>query len=261
MLAAHRRELARTTRKILLIQIGLVILAVAVWELLVRLGFARELLVGQPARILHFLISMWKDGSLIRHSWVTTAETIVGSLGGFILGAVCGLLVWWSKTVERVIDPIVVALNSLPKIALTPIFLLWFGVGFSMKVALTLSTVFLVTFITAVAALAATDKELLQLTAALGGSRWQIFRNVVVPSSLPWLISAMKLNIGFGLTGAVVGEFVAANEGIGYLLLYGAQVYEMSLVWAGIFVLLVVAMLMYVSIVLLERWLLPWREN
>src|SRR6185369_7473351 len=130
-----------------------------------------------------------------------------------------------------------------------------------MKVALIFSTVFLITFLTAAAALATVDKELLQLTAALGGTRWQVFRNVVVPSSLPWLISAMKLNIGFGLTGAVVGEFVAANEGIGYLLLYGAQVYEMSLVWAGILVLMVVAILMYLSVALLERWLLPWMER
>jgi NitT/TauT family transport system permease protein len=261
MLYEHRRKLARETRKVVLIQLALLIFGIGAWELLVRFGGVRELLVGQPTRVADHIVSMWKDHSLVRHTWITVAETLVGSVSGFVLGAACGLLLWWSKPLERALDPVMVVLNSLPKIALTPIFLLWFGVGFSMKVALILSTVFLITFLTAAAALATTDKELLQLTAALGGTRWQVFRNVVVPSSLPWLISAAKLNIGFGLTGAVVGEFVAANEGIGYLLLYGAQIYDMSLVWAGILILVLVAMAMYFSVALLERWLLPWRES
>jgi NitT/TauT family transport system permease protein len=261
MLYEHRRKLARETRTVVLIQLALLIFGIGAWELLVRFGGVRELLVGQPTRVADHIMSMWKDHSLVRHTWITVAETLVGSVSGFVLGAACGLLLWWSKPLERALDPVMVVLNSVPKIALTPIFLLWFGVGFSMKVALILSTVFLITFLTAAAALATTDEELLQLTAALGGTRWQVFRNVVVPSSLPWLISAAKLNIGFGLTGAVVGEFVAANEGIGYLLLYGAQIYDMSLVWAGILVLVVVAMAMYFSVALLERWLLPWKES
>jgi NitT/TauT family transport system permease protein len=153
-----------------------------------------------------------------------------------------------------------VALNSLPKIALTPIFLLWFGVGISMKIALSFATVFLVTFLSAAASLRGLDKELLHLTYALGATRGQVFRYVVIPSSVPWLVSAMKLCIGFALTGAVVGEFVAANQGIGYVLLYGAQLYEMSLVWAGIVALLVIAMLMYGTVAFLERWLLRWRD-
>lgn len=261
MLREHGRKLSRETRNVVLIQAAVLVLGIGAWELLVRLGVVRELLVGQPARVASFIASMWSDNSLVRHTWVTVAETLVGSVSGFVLGAASGLLLWWSRPLQRALDPVMVALNSLPKIALTPIFLLWFGVGFSMKVALILSTVFLVTFLTAAAALATVDQELLQLTRALGGTRWQVFRNVVVPSSLPWLFSAMKLNIGFGLTGAVVGEFVAANEGIGYLLLYGAQVYEMSLVWAGILILLVVAIVMYLSVALLERWLLPWMER
>ena len=200
------------------------------------------------------------DGSLFRHTWITVFETLSGVILGLLGGAACGLLLWWSKTAERVLDPILVILNSLPKIALTPIFLLWFGVGIAMKFALCFSTVFVVTFLTAVAGINETDKELVHLTSALGGSRWQIFRNVVVPSSVPWLISAMKLGIGFGLTGAVVGEFVAANQGIGYLLLYGAQIYDMSLVWAGIVVLIVVAVAMYMCVVLIERATLAWKE-
>ncbi len=231
------------------------------WELLVRYGFVRELLLGQPSKVVSVIVTKVQDGSLIRDSWITTVETIVGFVGGLILGGAAGLLLWWSRTAERVLDPLMVALNSLPKIALTPIFLLWFGVGISMKIALSFATVFLVTFLTAAASLRALDKELLQLTAALGANRAQVFRYVVVPSSMPWLVSAMKLCIGFALTGAVVGEFVAANQGLGYLLLFGAQLYEMSLVWAGIAALLVIAMLMYGSVAILERRLLRWRES
>jgi NitT/TauT family transport system permease protein len=231
------------------------------WELLVRFGVVRELLLGQPTKVAGFIYAMTMDGSLWRHGAVTTVETIGGFVGGFVLGAATGLIIWWSKTAERVIDPLMVALNSLPKIALTPIFLLWFGVGISMKLAVSFSTVYLVTFLTAAASLRAVDKELVQLTVALGGTSGQIFRSVVVPSSIPWLISAMKLSIGFALTGAVVGEFVAANQGVGYLLLYGAQLYEMSLVWAGVFILLVIAVAMYLAVAVLERWFLRWRED
>jgi len=261
VLAAERRRIVREKWKVRGVQITILVLVLVGWEMLVRLGIVRELLLGQPSRVAHFLVSLTLDGSLLRHTWVTSVETIIGFVGGFVLGAVSGLLLWWSKTAERVIDPLMVALNSLPKIALTPIFLLWFGVGLSMKLALSLSTVYLVTFLTAAASLRSIDKELLQLSAALGGNRWQIFRNVVVPSAVPWLVSAMKLSIGFGLTGAVVGEFVAANQGLGYLLLYGAQIYDMSLVWAGIVVLLLIAMLMYTSVAAFERWFLRWMES
>src|SRR5262245_36499947 len=260
LLDRYRRALSRERITVWAIQCGIFAVFIASWELAVRYGFVREILIGQPSRIGGFLERMALDGSLFRHSWITIFETLSGVILGILGGAACGLLLWWSKTAERVLDPIMVILNSLPKIALTPIFLLWFGVGVTMKFALVFSTVFVVAFLTAVAGINETDKELMQLTSALGGSRWQIFRNVVVPSSVPWLISAMKLGIGFGLTGAVVGEFVAANQGIGYLLLYGAQIYDMSLVWAGIVVLIVVAIAMYMCVVLIERATLAWKE-
>lgn len=260
LLEQYRKQLRRERIKVWAIQIGGFVFCIAFWELAVRYELVREILVGQPSRIVGILEKMTQDGSLFRHSWITIFETLSGFVLGVLGGAVCGLLLWWSKTAEQVLDPIMVILNSLPKIALTPIFLLWFGVGITMKFALCFSTVFVVVFLSAAAGIKETDKELLQLTAALGGTRWQIFRNVVVPSSVPWLISAMKLGIGFGLTGAVVGEFVAANQGIGYLLLYGAQIYDMSLVWAGIVVLIIVAIAMYLFVVLIERTTLAWRE-
>ena len=215
LLEQYRKKLKRERIKVWAIQIGGFVLCIAFWEVAVRYEWVREILVGQPSRIAGILEKMTRDGSLFHHSWITIFETLSGFILGVAGGAGCGLLLWWSKTAERVLDPMMVILNSLPKIALTPIFLLWFGVGVTMKFALCFSTVFVVVFLTAAAGINETDKELTDLTAALGGTRWQIFRNVVVPSSVPWLISAMKLGIGFGLTGAVVGEFVAANQGIG----------------------------------------------
>ncbi|MGH7716407.1 MAG: ABC transporter permease [Vulcanimicrobiaceae bacterium] len=261
LIAQQQKLVRREKRKVVLIQVALVVFILVVWELLVRIGLVKEFWLGEPSKIFGFIVKTISDGTLLRDTWVTTEETVIGVLSGFVLGAAAGLMIWWSKTLERVLDPLMVALNSLPKIALTPIFLLWFGVGVMMKIALTFSTVFLVAFLSAAASLHSLDNELMNLTAALGGTRWQVFRNVVIPSSLPWLFSAMKLSIGFGLTGAVVGEFVAANLGIGYLLLYGAQIYEMSLVWAGIVALLVIAMLMYWVVAVLENRLLYWRQT
>jgi len=259
LLQAARRQRARAWRAVAIGQAALIVGTIVIWEAAVRLGWVSELFVGQPSRVAGFLYSMTEDGTLLRHSAVTLIETLIGFVLGFAAGAL-GLLVWWSRTLARILDPIMVTLNSLPKIALTPILLVWLGVGISMKVALSFSTVFLVTFLAAVASLGAIDRELVQLTVALGGSRWQIFRKVVVPSTWPWLISAMKMSIGFGLTGAVVGEFVGANEGIGYLVLYAAQLYEMSMVWAGVCALVVMALAMYLGVTLLERALLRWRE-
>lgn len=261
LLRQQRRVVQRQKTKVLLIQIALLVVGLIVWELLVRLGLLKEFWIGEPSKIGGFIEKTLRDGTLQRDTLVTTEETVLGILGGFAFGAAAGLLIWWSRTLEEVLDPVMVALNSLPKIALTPIFLLWFGVGIAMKIALTFSTVFLVAFLSAAASLRALDKELLDLTSALGGSRWQVFRNVVIPSSLPWLFSAMKLSIGFGLTGAVVGEFVAANVGIGYLLLYGAQLYEMSLVWAGIAALLLISIVMYWLVAVCERKMLHWRDS
>ncbi len=234
--------------------------AILLWEMLVRLGLATELMAGQPSRVLHFLSTMVGDGSVVSHTLVTVYETLMGFVFGFFGGAALGLLMWWSRLAGKVLDPVIVALNSLPKIALTPVFLLWFGAGALMKVALSFSTVFLVSFLAAYSSLAMVDRELLQLAASMGGTKRQIFLKIVIPSSIPWLLAAMKLCIGFALTGAVVGEFVAANEGLGYLLLYAAQLYEMSLVWAGIFILLVLAVAMYLAVAVLERLSLRWMQ-
>jgi NitT/TauT family transport system permease protein len=261
LLLRHQNDLRANRRRVLTIQIVIAVGVLVAWEMSVRLGFVRELLIGQPSRVVEFLINRVIDGSLLRDAWVTTVETLVGFAGGLVLGAACGLAIWWSKTAEQVLDPLIIALNSLPKIALTPILLLWFGVGISMKIALAFATVFLVTFLSAATSLRGLDKELMQLTSALGATRSQQFLYVVVPSSLPWLLSATKICIGFALTGAVVGEFVAANQGIGYVLLYGAQLYEMSLVWAGIATLLVIAMAMYETVAMVERRLFRWRDN
>lgn len=254
--AAARAE----RRKIFWIRLLAIVGGILLWEFLVRIGLLRELTIGQPTRVVYFLWSLTQDGSIVTHSAVTIYETVVGFVFGFIGGAILGMMVWWSRLAGKILDPVVVALNSLPKIALTPVFLLWFGVGVLMKVALSFSTVFLVSFIAAYSSLATIDKDLVQLAVSMGGTKGQIFRKVVIPTSIPWLVSAMKLCIGFALTGAVVGEFVAANQGIGYLLLYGAQLYEMSLVWAGILILLVVAIAMYLSVVAIEKRTLRWME-
>lgn len=255
--AFERRE-----RRILTaMRVGGIILIVLIWEGLVRGGYARELLFGQPSRIIAFLMDAFTGGELFTHTIVTGFETLLGYIMGVGLGCATGFAVWWMPRLGKVIDPYMIALNSIPKVALAPLFLVWFGLGIATKVVLSFSTVFLVMHLITYSSLRQVEQGLVDLATSFGATRQQTFFKIVVPSTLPWILSSMKVCIGFALTGAVIGEYVAANKGLGYLTLYAAQLYEMSLVWAAIFMLVVLSICLYACISWLQRRLMPWQDK
>ena len=167
---------------------------------------------------------------------------------------------WWLPRLGRTVDPYLTAVNAIPMVALAPLFLVWFGLGIATKVALSFKTVFLIVHLSTYAGLRQVQPDLLNLATAFGATRWQIFRKIVIPSTLPWIMSAMKLSIGFALTGAVIGEYVAANKGLGYLTLRAAQLYEMSLVWAAIVMLVGLSLILYSIVALLQARFVSWSE-
>jgi NitT/TauT family transport system permease protein len=188
--------------------------------------------------------------------WVTLAETILAFVTGMVIGSAAGLALWWSNFWARVFDPFLVLFNALPKIALAPMFVVWFGVGFGMKVALAFSLVAVIACMVAYDGTKQVDRDLHRMLVTLGASKRQIFFKLVLPSCLPWIFSALRMCIGFALLGCVVGEFISATQGLGFLISSGSAVFELNLVWVALITLLLLSAVLQMAGGWLERRLL-----
>ncbi len=230
------------------------------WELGVRLGLVNAFLFGSPAGIFAKLVAQLSDGSLFVDTGVTMMEAIIGFAIGTILGSAAGLALWYSPFVAKVASPFIAAINSIPKIALAPMIILWFGTGLESKVALAVSLTAIVALITAYEAAKDVDVDLQALLVTLGGSKSQVFFLVVTPATLPAIISTFRINLGFALVGAVVGEFISSQNGLGHSIYTASSFYELNTVWVGLFVLMFIGFILYRLVDLLEKLLLPWKQ-
>jgi NitT/TauT family transport system permease protein len=242
-----------------MIQLLGTILLLLAWEAGVRAGFISAFLVGQPSGILAYLGKSVADGSLVRDTGYTLYEAILGFIIGTALGSALGLALWCSGFVARLVEPFIVAINSVPKIALAPIIILWFGTGLVSKVALSISLTAIVALIAAYQAAKDADPDLQSLLFSMGSDKHRIFMQVIVPSTLPAMIATFRINVGFGLVGAVVGEFISSQYGLGHLIFTASSLYDLNTVWAGLFTLMFVGFLLYYVIDFIERILLPWK--
>jgi NitT/TauT family transport system permease protein len=231
------------------------------WEAAVRWGWLSAFLVGQPSGVLRNLIGSIANGSLFTDTGYTIFEAILGFAFGTVIGSVIGLTLWYSVFVARLVEPFIAAINSVPKIALAPIIILWFGTGLLSKVALAISLTSIVALITAYQAAKDADKDLQALLFSMGASKQQIFKRVIAPSTLPAIIATFRINIGFALVGAVVGEFISSQHGLGHVIYVASSLYDLNTVWAGLFTLMLVGFLFYHLVEVTERWLLPWKQQ
>ena len=242
--------------RIALTQIGLLALALALWEGGVRAGRIDPFFWSQPSAIYRTAVVFVSQGSALHDTWFTVSATIAGFLVGTVSGAAVGLAFWWSRNVSAVLEPFVIVFHAVPKLAFAPLIILVFGIGIGSKVALAVALTMVISILAAHAGVKAVDEDLVRLMYTLGASRWQVFTKVVVPSGMPWIISSMRINIGMALAGTIVGEFVSSQHGVGKLILYAGSTYEMALIWVGISVLSAVAVAMYAAVIWLERILL-----
>jgi NitT/TauT family transport system permease protein len=239
--------------RIALLQIALLALLLAAWELAIRFGWIAVYLYGQPSGVFSKAATLLANGELLRDAALTAWEAIAGFLIGTLLGSTIGLMLWLIPTGAAVLRPYLIALNGLPKIALAPLIIVWFGIGISSKIAIAAIITFIVAIIAAQQGAKEVDADLVKLMRSLGASRWKTWRTVVIPGAMPWIVSAFRLNVGFALIGAVVGEYIASKSGLGYMIYYAGVLYDLNAVWVGIAALMIVALLMYGAIDLLER--------
>ncbi|MDB5572655.1 MAG: nitrate/sulfonate/taurine/bicarbonate superfamily binding cassette transporter, rane protein [Hyphomicrobiales bacterium] len=236
-------------------QLGLVALFFALWEIGPRMGWINPMLTSYPSAIAGTLMKMTSDGSLVLHTWVTLKEILVGFAGGMALGTLLAVALWWSPMVYRIADPFIVVLNALPKIALVPIFYIWLGDMASIY-AMAIAVSLFVTVLMLFTGFQAIDPDKVRLVRLFGASQVQVLTKIVLPGSVPTMISTLKVNVGLALVGVIVGEFQAAKAGLGYLITYGSQIFQMNLVMTSIFVLAVISTLLFALIQSVEATVL-----
>jgi NitT/TauT family transport system permease protein len=258
---ARRRANFDTSLGRALLQAAAVIGFFALWEIGVRAGWISAFLVGSPFGIFADGYKMLMSGDLVSDTWYTLFEAILGFVIGTIFGSLLGLALWYSAFVARLVEPFIVAINSVPKIALAPIVVLWFGTGLVSKVMLSVSLTAIVALIAAYQAAKDADVDLQSLLISMGADKHQVFFKAVVPSTLPSIIATFRINIGFGLVGAVVGEFISSQRGLGHLIYTASSLYDLNTVWVGLFTLMIMGFILYYVIDLVERTTLPWKQS
>ena len=250
----RRKTAIRTT------QISILIVFLVLWEVAADLKWIDPFITSQPSRIFHTLQNLLRTGELWKHVSITLYETIVGFLVGTILGTLIAIILWWSDFIAKVADPYLVVLNSLPKVALGPIIIVWIGAGTRAILVMTLLISIIVTIIGVLNGFLEVSKDKIKLLKTFGATKRQILTKVVLPASIPTIISALKINVGMSWVGVIVGEFLVSKAGLGYLAVYGGQVFQLDLVMTSVAIMLVAAAIMYQGVAWLEKRYLKWRQ-
>lgn len=240
-------------RKIIFWQWFLLIGFMGLWEGLAQLELINTFLFSSPSEIMKLFLVYLQNGSLIKHILVSVWETVLGFSIGTVVGILVAIMLWWSDTLAKVLDPALVVLNALPKTALAPILIVWAGAGMG-GIVLTAVTISIVsTILSAYNYFINVDEETIRMLKSFGAKKYQILIKLILPANVGNIINIVKINIGLAWVGVIVGEFLVSRYGIGYLIVYGGQVFRLDLVMMGVVVLAFCAFLMYEGVHLIEK--------
>ena len=248
----YLKQVRRHKLMIRICQISILVITIALWEFLAVIGFIDSFIMSQPTRILRTVLN-FRNNNLLLHIGITSLETIIGFLAGAMLGIIIAMILWWSNFLAKVADPYLVVINALPKIALGPVIIIWVGAGMQAVIVMALAISLVVTIMEMLNGFKNTDPELIKMAKTLGARRVQTFVKIVFPSNLPTLFSCLKINIGLSLVGVIAGEFLVSRAGLGYLIIYGGQVFQMDLVMTSVIILAGLAAVLYRVVALVER--------
>jgi len=249
----YLKQIKCRDRFITISRIILLVFLLFTWEIAAHLGWIDAFITSSPSRMVATIARLYADGSLFLHIGTTLYETIAGFMIGTIAGILIAILLWWSPTISRILDPYLVVLNALPKIALGPILIVWIGAGALSIIVMGILISFVVTVMTVLNGFFESDNEKHLLMKTLGATKMQVFYMIILPSSIPTLMSAIKISIGMTWVGIIVGEYLVSKAGLGYLIVYGGQVFQLDLVMTSIFILCIFAAIMYYGAAYLEK--------
>lgn len=252
----HNFYLKKQKQKKLIIltsQILVLIVFLALWELLTNVGVLDSFIMSSPSRIYQKTINLFATGNLTYHIWITLKEAILGFVIATGLGTLIAIILWWSEYTRKILEPYIVVLNSLPKIALGPIIIIWFGAGTQSIVVMAVLITIIITILTMLNAFLACDNDKIMLLKSMGANKFQILIKLIIPSSLPEFISMLKINVGMTWVGTIMGEYLVSKAGLGYLIVYGGQVFQLDLVMTSTVILCLLAGLMYFLVAQFEK--------
>ena len=246
---------ARKRHRILVrgMRVLLLLLFLLVWELSARTGLLNDFIFSSPSRIGACFFDMAKNGSIFLHIGITMGETFFSFFLVMVLSILGAMILWRSRFLFETLEPYLVMLNSLPKSALAPVLIVWLGNNVRTIIIVGILIAVFGSMITLVTSFYEVDTDKIKLIYSLGGTKKDVLLKVLLPSSIPIILSTMKVNIGLCLVGIIIGEFLAANAGLGYLIIYGSQVFKMDLVMMSIFILCILSIILYQMIRCLEK--------
>lgn len=256
----YLKKLKKDSFLIWALRIALLCLLIGVWEVFARLEVIDPFISSSPSRIFETIKNLFIQDNLLYHIGITLYETTMGFSISATLGFAIALLLWWSDRLRKILEPYLIVLNSLPKIALGPIIIIWFGSGKKAIIFMTVLIGIIVAIITMTNGFLSTDKNKIMLLKSMGANKFQILYKLVIPGSVPSLISMLKINVGMSWIGSIMGEYLVSRAGLGYLIVYGGQVFKLDLVMASTVILCILATLMYAIISLVEKLIVRYKN-
>ncbi|MET3289899.1 UNVERIFIED_CONTAM: NitT/TauT family transport system permease protein [Brevibacillus sp. OAP136] len=238
---------------VLFTQLVILVLFLGGWEWLSRTNRINVLIFSAPSKIWQLFVDQLTDGTLMPHVTTTVIETVIGFLLGTLLGTLLATLIWWSPFLSRVLDPYLVVANSMPKVAIGPLFIVGFGPGYLSIIAMGATISVVITTIVIYTSFREVNPNYVKVMQTLGAEKKQIFRMAILPATIPTIVSTLKVNVGLSWVGVIVGEFLVSQKGLGYLIIYGFQVFNFTLVLMSLGVIAIVATLMYQAVAYLEK--------
>ena len=241
---------------VIITQILILLFLIFIWEYLSSKNIINSFIYSSPSRVFRTIIDLYRNNDIFNHIWITVYETGISFILATFMGTLIAVLLWYSKFLYRVMEPYLTVLNSLPKVALGPIIIILSGANIKSIIIMALLISLIITIVSVYSGFINTDKNKIKLMQSFHASKWQILKYLIIPYNYNVIISSLKINVGMSLVGVIMGEFLVSKQGIGYLINYGSQVFNLNLVFAGIVILLIVSYLMYLIVLYIEKALI-----
>ena len=241
---------------VLLFQILLITSLLIIWQYLADKKLINTFITSSPKKVINTIIKLYKTNNLFNHIWITTYETLISFSLGTIIGLLIAIILWYNKFIAKVIDPYLTVLNSLPKVSLGPILIIWIGPNIKSIITMSILVSVIITIINIYNGFNNTDKNKINLLKSFNATKYQILTNLIIPSNYKIIVNSLKINISMSLIGVIMGDLLVSKKGIGYLIMYGSQVFNLDLVISGIIILMLVSYIMYIIINYIEKILI-----